>query len=222
MQRRGLDHAVAHGHRQYAIEGGSQYRAGSNAVDPYLRCKVLGQQAGHMAQRGLGGAVGAELGLRITRRARGDIDDVAAAGFAHMRHAQLAKVIGRRHVEAHDFFKTLHAQGQRIVGAGAASIVYQVGDAAHLLAGLGDQSAALFAVIDVAAQGQGPTAEAAYFFGYGFNVGQGAGSQNHVGACFSIGQGDAAPDAAPAAGDHRHAAGQVEALNNIHKSPFPF
>ena len=95
-----------------------------------------------------------------------------------------------------------------------------MGDTAHLLAGLGDQSAALFAVIYVAAQGQGPAAQGAYFFGHGFDVGQGAGRQDHIGAGFSVGQGDAAANAATAAGDHGHAAAEVEALNNVHNGSF--
>ena len=95
-------------------------------------------------------------------------------------------------------------------------------NAPHVLTGLGDHRAALLGVSHVAAQGQGAASQAANFFGYRFNVAQGTGCQYHIGACLGAGQGDTAANAAPAAGDDGHAAGQVEALNNVHKGSCSF
>ncbi|MDT4878472.1 hypothetical protein FQZ97_1140710 [compost metagenome] len=94
-----------------------------------------------------------------------------------------------------------------------------MGDLSELFAGVADQGLALFADGHVAAQGQGAPTETADLLGHCFDIREGAGGADHVGAGLCIGEGNGAANAAAATGNDGHTAGQVEALQNAHGGP---
>ncbi|MNF82697.1 hypothetical protein D3C84_650080 [compost metagenome] len=170
-----------------------------------------------MAEGGLGRAVGAEMALGIARRHRADIDDVAATGLAHQRHAQLAKGVAGGDVEGQRFGELLGRHRQRIVGTATADVVHQMSDPTHLLNALTHQCLALPGIVDVTSDGQGASAQASNLFGHCFYLVHRTRRAHNVGAGFGIRQGNRPTNTPAAAGDDGDAAVHVETLQNTHE-----
>ncbi|MNI49083.1 hypothetical protein D3C73_1036800 [compost metagenome] len=156
------------------------------------------------------------MALGITRRHRADIDDVAATGLAHQRHAQLAEVVAGGHVEIQHLGELLRGHCQRIVGTAAACVVDQMRDAAHLLDAVAHQCLALPGIVDVTGDGQRAPAQAANLLGHGLYLVQRTRRAHHIGAGFGIRQGNRPTDTPAAAGDDGDAAVHLETLQNTH------
>ena len=118
---------VDHAPRTSAGRAWSRRRGWGPGAMPLTRTwgEVLGQQAGELGEA-VGGAVGAEVALG--QRAPEVMLMMLPPGLAHRGHAQWVSA-GAAHVEAQDLVEALGRQLERIVRAGAAGVIDQVGEA---------------------------------------------------------------------------------------------